>query len=185
MNIGYARVSTIGQDTAIQEASLRALGCSILYMENISGKDTNRPELQRMIDNVQAGDVVYVTKLDRLARNTKDALFIADSLKDKGVGLVCMDLGQTDINSDFGRMIYTVIAAVGEFERKRILQRTQEGREKAMANGVKFGKPVDDELHTSIVDYWNRGMNKKAIAEHIGCSRTTVHKVIEGIQFRQ
>lgn len=135
MNIGYARVSTIGQDTAIQEASLRALGCSILYMENISGKDTNRPELQRMIDNVQAGDVVYVTKLDRLARNTKDALFIADALKDKGVGLVCMDLGQTDINSDFGRMIYTVIAAVGEFERKRILQRTQEGREKAMANG--------------------------------------------------
>lgn len=180
MNIGYARVSTSGQDTALQEEALRALGCTSLFMENVSGKDANRPELQRMLSCATRGDVVYVMKLDRLARNTADALSIADTLKEKGVGLICMDLGTVDINSDIGRVIYTVIAAVAEFDRKRILQRTSEGRKRAMANGIKFGKPINEGLHEAIVTLHDAGYNKLAISKELNCSRTTVHNVLNG-----
>ncbi|WP_337029507.1 recombinase family protein [Pantoea agglomerans] len=178
MKYGYARVSTQEQNTGIQVAALTELGCERVYQENISGKNAQRPELVRLLADVKEGDTVVVMKLDRLARNTRDALSIADELKAKGVGLVCMDLGQTDINSDIGRVIYTVIAAVGEFERKRILERTNEGKKAAKERGVVFGPKPDEALHTRIRELYEGGMNKLAISKELSISRTTVHKVL-------
>jgi len=178
MKYGYARVSTQEQNTGIQVTALTELGCERVYHENISGKNAQRPELVRLLADVQEGYTVVVMKLDRLARNTRDALSIADELKAKGVGLVCMDLGQTDINSDIGRVIYTVIAAVGEFERKRILERTNEGKKAAKERGVVFGPKPDEALHTRIRELYEGGMNKLAISKELSISRTTVHKVL-------
>ncbi|MGG6175430.1 recombinase family protein [Pantoea allii] len=179
MKYGYARVSTQEQNTGLQVASLSELGCERVYQENVSGKNAQRPELVRLLNDVVEGDVVYVMKLDRLARNTRDALSIADELKARGVGLVCMDLGQTDINSDIGRVIYTVIAAVGEFERKRILERTNEGKRAAKERGVTFGPKPDEALHNRIRELYEGGMNKLAISKELSISRTTVHNVLK------
>lgn len=118
-------------------------------------------------------------KVDRLARNTIDALQIADSLAPKEAGLVYHDLGNVDINSDVGRVIYTTISAFAEVERKRILQRCNEGRERSKAEGRLLGFPYET-LHSRIQELAGRGMNKHAISKELGCSRTTVYKVLEG-----
>ncbi len=119
-------------------------------------------------------------KVDRLARNTIDALQIADSLAPKEAGLVYHDLGNVDINSDVGRVIYTTISAFAEMERKRILQRCNEGRERAKAEGRHLGRFPDKTLHSRIQELAGQGMNKHVISKELGCSRTTVYKVLEG-----
>jgi DNA invertase Pin-like site-specific DNA recombinase len=104
-------------------------------------------------------------KVDRLARNTIDALQIADALVKKGAGLVFHDLGNVDINSDVGRVIYTTISAFAEMERKRILQRCNEGRERARAEGRHLDRFPNKTLHTRIQELWEEGMNKHAISK--------------------
>jgi DNA invertase Pin-like site-specific DNA recombinase len=135
MLIGYARVSSKEQSVDIQIKQLQELGCDKIFQENASGKDSERIQLNAMINFSRDGDVIHVMKVDRLARNTIDALQIADQLSIKGAGLVFHDLGNIDINSDVGRVIYTTISAFAEMERKRILQRCNEGRERAKAEG--------------------------------------------------
>lgn len=110
-----------------------------------------------------------------IARNI-DALNIADTLSNKGAGLVFHDLGDVDINSDIGRVIYTTISAFAEMERKRILQRYNEGR--AKAEGKHLGRHADFKLHQQIRELAEQGMNKHAISKELGCSRTTVYSVL-------
>lgn len=179
MLIGYARVSSRDQSLDAQVEQLTGLGCEKIFMENASGKDSDRSQLQAMIDFSREGDTIHVMKVDRLARNTIDALQIADTLAAKGAGLVFHDLGNVDINSDVGRVIYTTISAFAEMERKRILQRCNEGRERARAEGKHLGRFPDTELHDNIRRLAEQGMNKHAISRQLGCSRTTVYKVLE------
>ena len=178
MIIGYARVSTKDQTTETQIQQLKALGCERIYQEAVSGKDAERKELKACMDFCREGDTLIVMKVDRIARRTIDALEIADKLKAKGVGLKCMDLGDIDINSDMGRVIYTTIAAFAEMERKRILQRSREGIERAKAEGKHMGRPSDVELRDKILRLHSEGMAKLAISKALGCSRTTVYKVL-------
>lgn len=117
-------------------------------------------------------------KVDQIARNTIDALQIADQLANKGAGLVFHDLGDLDINSDVGRVIYTTISAFAEMERKRILQRCNEGRERARAEGRHLGRFPNKTLHSRIQELFEQGMSKHAISKELGCSRTTVYKVL-------
>lgn len=106
MKIGYCRVSSTEQSVESQIQFLRSQGCEKIFQEKISGKEANnRIELNHLVDFVREGDIVHVTKVDRLARNTIDALQIAEKLNSKNVGLVCHDLGTTDINSDIGKVI--------------------------------------------------------------------------------
>lgn len=178
MNIGYARVSTQEQTLEVQIEQLNNIKCEAIYKEHASGKSSDRKQLNLLIDFARKGDVVHVMKVDRLARNTIDALQLADKLANKGVGLVCHDLADLDINSDIGRVIYTTISAFAEMERKRILQRCNEGREKAKADGKHLGRFPDHDLHEKIHKLAKQDRNKHAISKELGCSRTTVYKVL-------
>lgn len=178
MIIGYSRVSTIDQTTAVQTEQLTKLGCEKIYEDVESGKSANRKQLNEMLDFARTGDTIHVMKVDRLARNTIDALTIADKLKAKGVGLVFQDLSGVDINSDVGRVIYTTISAFAEMERKRILQRCNEGRAKAKSEGRHMGRKKDIEMHQSIKQLFSNGIAKAKIARELNISRQTVYTVL-------
>ena len=179
MKIGYARVSTQEQNLNVQLEQLNAIGCEKIYQEQASGKSSDREQLNNLLEFAREGDVIHVTKVDRIARNTIDALQIADKLAAKNAGLVFHDLGDLDINSDVGRVIYTTISAFAEMERKRILQRCNEGRERARAEGRHLGRFPDKTLHLRIQELASEGMNKHAISKELGCSRTTVYRILD------
>lgn len=139
--IGYARVSTMGQDLAQQRTLLTEAGCTRLFEEKVSGAKRDRPELERMIDHLRPGDVVVVTRLDRLARSTIDLLHIAERLKAAEAGLKSLAEPWADTTTPAGRMVLTIFAGIADFERSLILDRTSAGRAAAKARGVRFGPP--------------------------------------------
>lgn len=139
MLIGYARVSTRGQDLDQQRATLAATGCARLFEEKLSGAKRDRPELVRMLDYLQPGNVVVVTRLDRLARSTRDLLDIAEKVKEAGAGLRSLAEPWADTTTPAGRMVLTVFAGIADFERSLIVERTSAGRIAAQARGVRFG----------------------------------------------
>jgi DNA invertase Pin-like site-specific DNA recombinase len=179
VKIGYARVSSDQQSLESQIEFLNKVGCEKIYMDQVSGKSSsNRDQLNEMINFVREGDIVHVTKVDRIARNTVDALKIADKFQIKDVGIIFHDLGEIDINSDVGRVIYTTISAFAEMERKRILDRCNEGRAIAKAKGKHLGRFKDEKPHAQIKEYFTKGMNKNLISKTLKCSRTTVYRVL-------
>ena len=141
--LGYARVSTDDQDLTNQRAELHAAGCSRIFAEKITGTRRERPELDRMLDHLRGGDVVTVTRLDRLARSTRDLLDIAERIRAAGAGLRSLDEPWADTTTPAGRMVLTVFAGIAEFERSLIIDRTRTGRVAAKARGVKFGPRPD------------------------------------------
>ena len=139
MHLGYARVSTDSQDLTNQRTELAAAGCTKLFSEKLTGAQRDRPELARMLDHLRAGDVVTVTRLDRLARSTRDLLDIAERIQGVGAGLRSLAEPWADTTTPAGRMVLTVFAGIAEFERALIIDRTRSGRNAAKARGVKFG----------------------------------------------
>ena len=139
MLVGYARVSTSGQDLAKQQATLAAAGCEQIFSEKISGAYAQRPELCALIGYLRTGDVLVVTRLDRLARNTRDLLDVAEQINAKNAGLRSIAEPWADTTSPAGKMLLTILAGIAEFERALIVARTTEGREIAKRKGVKFG----------------------------------------------
>ncbi|MGP2494476.1 recombinase family protein [Mesorhizobium sp. PUT5] len=137
--IGYARVSTQGQDLDQQRTALGAAGCVRLFEEKASGVKRDRTELARMLDHLRAGDVVTITRLDRLARSTGDLLNIAERIKEAGAGLRSLAEPWADTTTPAGRMVLTVFAGIADFERALIVERTSAGRIAAKARGVRFG----------------------------------------------
>lgn len=137
--IGYARVSTQGQDLAQQRETLGSLGCQRIFEEKVSGAKRDRPELGRLLDHLRIGDVVVVTRLDRLARSTSDLLHIAERINGSGAGLRSLAEPWADTTSPAGRMVLTIFAGIADFERSLIGERTSAGRAAALARGVRFG----------------------------------------------
>lgn len=160
MLIGYARVSTRGQDLDQQQVTLAEAGCVRIFSEKESGAKRGRPELARMLDHLRPGDVLMVTRLDRLARSTRDLLDIAERLKSAEAGLRSLAEPWADTTSPAGRMVLTVFAGIADFERSLIVERTSAGRIAAKARGVRFGvAPVlnpDQIVHAQklITDGW-------------------------------
>lgn len=142
MDIGYARVSTGAQELEGQREHLVAVGCGRIYLEKVSGAIAmdQRPELDRLLDHLRPGDVVTVTRLDRLARSTGELLQIVERIQASGAGFRSLEEPWADTTSPAGRMIMTVFAGVAEFERSLILERTRRGRLAAKAKGVQFGR---------------------------------------------
>jgi hypothetical protein len=128
--------STDDQDFRLQRAALKEAGCRRTFQEKLSGAKRDRPELARMLDQLRDDDVVVVTRLDRLARSTKDLLDIAEKLKDAGAGLRSLAEPWADTTSAAGRMVLTVFAGIAEFERELIYQRTSNGRVAAKVRAV-------------------------------------------------
>lgn len=138
--LGYARVSTQDQDLSAQLEALKAAGATTIYREKISGARADRPQLAKLMKAVQAGDVIAVTKLDRLGRSTRELLDLIDRIGKSGASFRSLGDPLWDTSSAQGRLLSTLLAGIAEFERELIRERTGEGRKRAMANGVKFGR---------------------------------------------
>jgi DNA invertase Pin-like site-specific DNA recombinase len=138
---GYARVSTRDQDLAAQDAELMAAGCAKVFKEKISGAKTDRPELVKAIGRLEPGDVLVVTRLDRLARSTRDLLNVIAAIAERGAGFKSLKDAWADTTSAHGRLMLTVLGGLAEFERELIRSRTGEGRKRAKERGVRFGRP--------------------------------------------
>ena len=142
MKIGYIRISTTDQNTARQELLMEQLDVDEVYIDRMSGKNTNRPELQKMMEYVRRGDTVIVESISRFARNTRDLLELVEKLSAKGVEFVSKKEA-IDTTTPTGKFMLTVFGAVAELEREYILQRQREGIAIAKANGIYKGrKPI-------------------------------------------
>ncbi len=139
---GYARVSTNGQDLAGQEAELIAAGCAKIYREKVSGAKTDRAELAKLIRRLEPGDLLVVTRLDRLARSTRDLLNIIATIAEREAGLRSLHDTWADTTTAHGRLMLTVLGGLAEFERELIRARTGDGRKRAKDRGVSFGRPA-------------------------------------------
>jgi DNA invertase Pin-like site-specific DNA recombinase len=182
MKIGYARVSTIGQSYDIQEQKLREAGCERIMTDKRSGKTTEgRDGLQDVLDFIRDGDTLVVTKLDRLARSVSDVTKIVEKLEAKGADLVVLDNSGIDTTTPQGKLIFHILAAVGELERSLITERTAEGRQKAMREGVKFGRKEAltaaqlDQLRTEAESFIG---SKAELGKKYGISRATVYRLL-------
>jgi DNA invertase Pin-like site-specific DNA recombinase len=138
---GYARVSTNGQDLSAQDAELRAAGCAKVFKEKVSGAKSDRPELAKAIGRLEEGDVLVVTRLDRLARSTRDLLNVLALVAERGAGFKSLKDTWADTTTSHGRLMLTVLGGLAEFERELIRARTGEGRKRAKDRGVRFGRP--------------------------------------------
>jgi DNA invertase Pin-like site-specific DNA recombinase len=141
MIYGYAGVSTDGQSADAQVKQLRAAGAEKVFRETASGARADRAQLRRAIDKLEKGDVLMVTRLDRLARSTRDLLNTLAQIADKGAGFRSLADAWADTTTSHGRLMLTVLGGLAEFERDLIRARTTEGRERAKAKGVKMGRP--------------------------------------------
>jgi DNA invertase Pin-like site-specific DNA recombinase len=140
MIIGYARVSTDSQDFDAQLAALKAAGAEKVYSEKVSGIVTERKALAKAISALGPGDLLLVTRLDRLARSTRDLLNVLASINDAGASFKSLTDQWADTTTPHGRLMLTVLGGLAEFERSLILARTSEGRRRAQARAVKFGR---------------------------------------------
>ncbi|SEL92142.1 Site-specific DNA recombinase [Roseivivax marinus] len=140
MILGYARVSTEGQSLEAQLDALRAAGVERIFSEKISGSKRARPELDKLIDQLRPGDVVSVTKYDRLSRSLQDLLSIVEAIRAKGAGFRSL-AEDIDTTTSAGRLIFHVFASIAQFERERISERTREGLASARKLGRIGGRP--------------------------------------------
>lgn len=158
MKVAYIRVSTEGQNTARQEEAMKGLGVERCFIEKISGKNTDRPQLKAMMDFVREGDSLIVESYSRLARSTHDLLEIVDALSKKGVAFVSLK-ENIDTTTPQGKLMLTIFAGLAQFERECLLQRQAEGIAIAKANGVYKGrKPVDTpDNWEEVIEEWKSG----------------------------
>lgn len=187
--VGYGRVSTNGQELALQEEALKEYGCERIYMEKESGAKSNRVELEKALDFVRPGDKLVVYKIDRLARSTFDLETIANRLEKEGVTLIFIK-ENIDFSTASGKMMFTMLGAIAQFERDLIMSRTAEGRERAKAKGThmgRIGKPEKD-VKKAMKMYKEResnGLSVKDIEKATGVPRSTIYakaKELKGVE---
>lgn len=178
--IGYARVSTDDQTLDQQRAALKVAGCKRVYEEKASGAKRDRPQLAALFDQLRAGDVVTITRLDRLARSTRDLLDIAERLDEAEAGLRSLAEPWADTTSPAGRMVLTVFAGIAEFERSLIHERTSSGRAIAKAKGVRFGRPpaLSAEQITLARQLIEDGQKPRAVASMLKVHPATLYRAL-------
>jgi DNA invertase Pin-like site-specific DNA recombinase len=175
-DLGYARVSTDGQSLESQDASLRAAGAERIYAEKVSGAVTDRKALAKAIASLHEGDTLLVCRLDRLARSTRDLLNVLAQVSEKGAGFRSLADPMIDTTSPHGKLILAVLGALAEFERSMILATTSEGRARAQARGIRFGrKPKLSQFQ--IAEALRRRAEGEALAD-IGRSYGVSHSTI-------
>jgi putative DNA-invertase from lambdoid prophage Rac len=181
----YARVSTADQETDNQVRDVQAAGFSVephrIVRETVSGSVAaiGRKEFAKLLDRMEAGDVLVVTKLDRLGRNAMDVRQTVEALSLRGVRIHCLALGGVDLSSSAGKMTMQVIAAVAEFERDLLIERTQSGLARARAQGKRLGRPARlsvDESQAAL-ERLARGETVTAVARAFCTSRTTIQRL--------
>src|SRR5215468_4788687 len=176
---GYARVSTEGQTLAAQESGLHQAGAAKVFKEKISGAANHRAQLHRLLKTIDAGDVVIVTRLDRLARSTRDLLNILDKIAKAGATFKSLGDAWADTTTAHGKLMLTVLGGLAEFERHLILARTSEGRQRAQQRGVKFGRKPSLTQHqqAEALERRRRGEALVDIARSYAVSHSTISRL--------
>lgn len=182
MKIGYIRISTTDQNTARQEVLMQELGVEQVYIDRMSGKNTDRPELKRMMNYVREGDVVIVESISRFARNTKDLLELVEQLTEKQVEFISKKEA-IDTTTPTGKFMLTVFGAVAELEREYILQRQKEGIAVAKQNGVYKGrKPIEHPRFNEIVTLWKGGdITAVEAMKRLGMKPSTFYRKVKEV----
>lgn len=179
MQIGYARVSTDGQSVAAQVAELTKAKCTKIFQETASGAQTDRVQLKRAIAALGAGDVLVVTRLDRLARSTRDLLNSLDAIAKAGAGFRSLHDAWADTTTAHGRLMLTILGGLAEFERELIRARTSEGRMRAKARGVKLGRAykLTPEQRRQALLRLEAGEPSREIARTFNVAHTTIGRL--------
>ena len=181
-NIAYVRVSTAEQNEGRQVEELKKHQIDKWFTEKVSGKDTNRPQLQAMLDYVREGDTVYIHDFSRLARSTKDLLELVEQLHSKGVHLVS-NKENLDTGTPTGKLMLTMIAAINEFERENLLERQREGialaKEAGKYQGGQVKRIKEQDFNSAYERYQRRELNKKELAAELKISRPTLDKLLK------
>ena len=181
--IGYARVSTRGQNDDSQIDELTGYGCEKIFTDTASGKNAARPELDKALAYLRAGDVFVITRLSRAMRSLKHLLALADELRERGVGLVVLKQ-QIDTTTPTGRLVFHVLGAIDEFQRELIVEGTREGLDAARARGARLGRPpaLTAEQIRHARDLLTRPDNTvSSIARLLGVSRATIYKYVPAV----
>jgi len=180
--LGYARVSTREQDLALQQRALREAGCTRVFSEKISGIKDTRPQLARLMHTVEYGDVVIVTRLDRLARSTLHLLRTVDAIIKAGAQFRSLADTWCDTTTAHGKLLLTVLAGLSEFERSLIVSRTQAGILRARELGVVFGRrpKLNPKQRRIIAERYQAGQTMAALARDFGVSEPTIWRALRG-----
>jgi DNA invertase Pin-like site-specific DNA recombinase len=176
---GYARVSTGSQSLAAQDAILREAGCTKIFAEKASGAKTDRKALAKAIAALSKDDVLIVSRLDRLARSTRDLLNSLHRVAKAGAGFKSLGDPWCDTTTPHGRLMLTVLGGLAEFERELIKARTGEGRKRAQARGIKFGRPSKLSAHQQreALARLDAGETQADIARSYGVAHTTIGRL--------
>jgi DNA invertase Pin-like site-specific DNA recombinase len=179
MIYGYARVSTDGQSVDAQVKQLRAAGADKIFKETASGASSDRAQLRRALAKLESGDVLTVTRLDRLARSTRDLLNTLAQIADKGAGFRSLGDTWADTTTAHGRLMLTVLGGLAEFEHELIRARTGEGRERAVARGVKLGRKPKLTAHQrkEAIKRRDNGEPMREIARSYNVSHSTISRL--------
>ena len=189
MIIGYARVSTKDQNLDMQVEAIREYaeknGQQVrIFKEKISGGTADRPELSEALDFLNAGDKFVVYKIDRLARSTKHLATLIEDIHDKGAEFVSLSDSGMDTTTAGGKLLFSIMGAVAEFEREIIRERTKAGLESAKAQGRLGGRPnIDMATKRRVVALMNSGERAVDVAKEYGIARSTVYKILK--EFKQ
>jgi DNA invertase Pin-like site-specific DNA recombinase len=184
--VGYARVSSSGQTLAVQLDKLSDAGCSEIFQEKRSGLTAQRPELKECLRFVRKGDVLVITRLDRLARSTLDFHKIVQELDERKVGFKVLDQ-PIDTTTKEGRLMFSIIASIAQFETELRKERQMEGIEKAKENGVKFGRQavLSDAQVAEMRSKRDSGILVKNLMSEYGLSKASVYRLLQGHSAKQ
>ena len=185
----YCRVSTTDQTTDNQIQEIASAGFQVAptraIAETVSGSvaASERPGFRKLLEKLESGDVLVVTKLDRLGRNAMDVRVTVESLTNIGVRVHCLALGGVDLTSPAGKMTMGVIAAVAEFERDLLIERTQSGLDRAKSQGKKLGRPASltKAQSAAVLQRLKAGESVAAVAKELGTSRQTVMRARDAL----
>ncbi|MCP9891938.1 recombinase family protein [Cyanobium sp. Aljojuca 7D2] len=177
--IGYSRVSTTDQDTAAQVMRLEAAGCQRIFEETISSRVEHRPQLQACLEYLREGDALVTVRLDRLARSTRELLEIAQGLESRGIDLVVLDQA-IDTSTPAGKLMFAVLAAIAQFERDLIRERTLDGLARAKAHGKVGGRrpTIAGQKAQLVKRLAAEGQSIRQIAVSIDASPSAVHRLL-------
>ncbi len=183
MKFGYARVSTRDQNLALQMDALKREGCQTIFQEKMSGTKSNRPELRKMMDQLRADDIIVIWKLDRLGRSLRGLVNLVNEIQTRGAGLQSLN-DSINTTTPHGKLTFYLFAALAEFERDMIGERTKAGLAAARARGRKGGRPkglskeAKDKAMIAKTLYEKREMSVSEICKYLSIAKSTLYKYL-------
>ena len=181
MKIGYARVSTEEQNLDRQLDSLKEARCEKIFQEKITGTKKERPELDKLMEQLRNGDLIIISDLTRLSRSVKDLFSLVDQIEKKGANIKSLKESWMDTSTPQGKLMFTIFAGISQFERDLISQRTLEGLAAARSRGKKGGRPKKDEkaINIALKMYQEKVCSISEITKATGVSKTTIYRYIK------